>query len=167
MGSVAVIVVLVFVSPVSVQAYTAEVTPWDEEMTAKRAAEAVAQAKARHEEEERKEEERTKAANETNKPKPQEEKSQPELTLSEESEAEAEVPDCVVPSLKGDSLDRARNVLRKHHCQLGKVLKPHGHQHGALVVTGQQTPAGKRLPGGTRIGVRIGPTTTQKHRSVR
>lgn len=160
--SVAVIVALAFVSPASAQAYTAKVEPSDEEYAAKRAAEATAQAqvKVRH-----KEEEQSKAANGAN--KPQEEKGQQESMQGETSVGEVDVHSCVVPSLKGESLNKARNVLRKHHCQLGKVLKLQGHRHGALIVMGQQSPTGKRLPGGARIGVTVGATAADKRRATR
>jgi hypothetical protein len=62
---------------------------------------------------------------------------------------------CVVPSLKGDSLSRAKQVLLHANCKLGKVHKHRG-AHGTLVVTGQSPAHGKRLAQGAAIGVALG-----------
>lgn len=43
------------------------------------------------------------------------------------------VTNCVVPLVRGDSLDVARSVLGRAHCRLGKVVRPR-HYHGRLVV---------------------------------
>ena len=62
---------------------------------------------------------------------------------------------CVVPSLKGDSLGSARQVLLHAHCKLGKVSRDRG-VHGPLVVT-RQTPArGKKLRQGAAVAVTLG-----------
>jgi hypothetical protein len=68
---------------------------------------------------------------------------------------------CVVPDLKGDSLERARHALRRAHCALGKVSK--GKHHGRLVVHSQSIPAGRREPHGTRVDVTLGPTPKSAH----
>ena len=45
---------------------------------------------------------------------------------------------CVVPKLKGDSLAKAKRLLRAAHCAIGKVKQPKARKHhklGKLVVT--------------------------------
>ena len=60
---------------------------------------------------------------------------------------------CVVPRLKGRSLDGARRVLASSHCRLGRVS--HFSTRG-LVVVAQTVPAGRKMPEGTAVGVRLG-----------
>jgi hypothetical protein len=61
---------------------------------------------------------------------------------------------CVVPRLKGDSLAAARRALTKSHCGLGKVSKPRKHR-GALVVMTQSARAGRKLPNGGLVAVKL------------
>jgi hypothetical protein len=70
--------------------------------------------------------------------------------------AKTVVQHCVVPSLKGDSLSKARRALSKAHCKLGKVTTPRGSSRAALVVTHQRTAPGKKLPAGARVDVTLG-----------
>ncbi len=67
----------------------------------------------------------------------------------------ASVTVCLVPSLKGDSLAVAHTALRKAHCKLGKVTRPHRHQ-APLIVTSQSHPKGADLPGDTAIAIQLG-----------
>lgn len=85
------------------------------------------------------------------------ERAQEEAEAREKQPAKTAAEHCVVPSLKGDSLNKARHVLSKAHCKLGKVTMPHGSSGGSLVVTRQRTAAGRKLPAGTRVGVTMGP----------
>lgn len=62
---------------------------------------------------------------------------------------------CVVPRLKGESLNAARRTLGKAHCSLGKVSTPRKH-HGALVVTAQSIQAGRKLAKGAAVAVKLG-----------
>jgi hypothetical protein len=62
---------------------------------------------------------------------------------------------CVVPSLKGDSLRRARGALLRAHCRLGKVSRSRG-VHGALVVIRQSPAHGRKLSQGSPVAVTLG-----------
>jgi hypothetical protein len=67
---------------------------------------------------------------------------------------------CKVPKLRGKTLKKSRKLLKKGHCKLGKVKKPHG-VHGKraiarLVVKKQSPRAGKLRPRGTRVKVTLG-----------
>jgi len=69
--------------------------------------------------------------------------------------AERAAAQCVVPSLRGDSLGRARRTLSRAHCTLGKVKRGRlGAQR--TVVLAQTVPAGHRLTAGAAVGVRLG-----------
>lgn len=59
---------------------------------------------------------------------------------------------CEVPSLRGRSLHSARRALRLAHCRLGPV---HGERRRGAKVARQYRPAGKALPAGTEVGVRL------------
>jgi hypothetical protein len=74
----------------------------------------------------------------------------------EQEERESNARQCVVPSLKGDSLAKARSVLRKAHCRLGKVSRPGGRYQGDLVVIRQRIAHGRRLPNHTPVAVTLG-----------
>jgi hypothetical protein len=76
----------------------------------------------------------------------------------EQAERAASAPACVVPRLKGDSPVAARRALRRAHCGLGKVRRPHGH-HGRIVVVGQSAPVGTKLAAGTRVALTLGRST--------
>jgi hypothetical protein len=65
-------------------------------------------------------------------------------------------PVCVVPALKGDTLNAARRALAKVHCRLGKVNRPR-HRRGALVVTKQAPGRGKTLRGEAAVAVTLAP----------
>jgi hypothetical protein len=92
---------------------------------------------------------------------------QAELEAVERENAQAEVqkttpPRCVVPSLKGDTLTKARRALNKAHCRLGKVAQSRGRRNGKILVTHQQFPPRRQLSDGTRVGVTLGPAPTHK-----
>jgi hypothetical protein len=72
------------------------------------------------------------------------------------AEQEAAARRCVVPSLKGDSLSKARRVLGRAHCRLGAVSSPRGHARGPLIVTRQSPRAGSWPAGGARVMVTLG-----------
>jgi hypothetical protein len=64
---------------------------------------------------------------------------------------------CHVPKLKGKTLARARKLLVAAHCRLGRVTKPRarkGHKP-SLVVGRQSRTAGRKLPNGTKISLRL------------
>ncbi len=73
-----------------------------------------------------------------------------------EREAAARAARCVVPRLRGDSLIAARRALAAAHCALGAVTAPRG-RHGALVVTGQSVPRGRRLARGAKVSLTLRP----------
>jgi hypothetical protein len=72
-----------------------------------------------------------------------------------EEEAVARRPACSVPSLKGDTLKKARRELAEAHCRLGNIILQR-HHHGLLIVTAQTRRRGNKLAGGAAIGVTLG-----------
>ncbi len=65
---------------------------------------------------------------------------------------------CVVPKLKGKSLAKARSLLAKAHCALGKVTRPKvakGHKQPPLVVGSTRPAAGTKLADGAKIALRL------------
>lgn len=65
----------------------------------------------------------------------------------------ATTPTCTVPTLLGKSWKASRKALQRANCTPGPV---HGeHRRGARVVR-QYQPAGKTLPAGTAVGVKLG-----------
>jgi hypothetical protein len=155
--------------PATASAFTVETPKSSEEFNQQQAEEATRKAqeqKAAEEQkvaEERKAAEEHKAAEERSQREAaerqhQQETEQAEAQAREEAQRkakEAAASQCVVPSLKGDSLDGARSALRKAHCKLGRVTAPHG-GHGALVVTGQSLKRGTKHPGETAVRVTLG-----------
>ncbi len=59
---------------------------------------------------------------------------------------------CEVPDLHGRSLRGARRALRRAHCELGPVR---GNSHRGAKVVKQYRQAGKPLPAGTEVGVKL------------
>jgi len=80
--------------------------------------------------------------------------------LEEEEQKEAtaarEANTCVVPALRGDTLNAARHALAKARCRLGKVIRP-ANNHSPLIVTRQSPRHGKRLPRGSAVAVTLTP----------
>jgi hypothetical protein len=73
---------------------------------------------------------------------------------------------CIVPKLKGKSLAKAKSLLKKANCKLGKVTKPKRRKHhkpGKLVVKGSTPGAGKTKPAGTKVALKLGPAP-KKHK---
>ena len=68
---------------------------------------------------------------------------------------------CIVPSLKGDSLTAARTALAKAHCKLGNVSRPRGH-HKTLIVTRQSVTQGKTLAPGAPIALTLRPPSNTR-----
>jgi PKD repeat protein len=65
---------------------------------------------------------------------------------------------CKVPKLKGKSLSKAKSLLKKSHCKLGKVTKPKKRKHhklGKLVVKSSSPKAGATKPAGTKVALRL------------
>jgi hypothetical protein len=74
---------------------------------------------------------------------------------------------CVVPKLAGKSLTRARKLLTTHGCALGKVKRPRKPRHRKLrpLIVGAQSPkAGRSLPRGTKVALRLKETPV-RHRA--
>jgi hypothetical protein len=68
-------------------------------------------------------------------------------------------PTCVVPSLTGKKLGRARATLRKANCGVGKVSKPKhekGKRRGGLVVKSSNPAAGTSLAAGSKVSLNLG-----------
>ena len=64
----------------------------------------------------------------------------------------------MVPKLKGKSLAKARSLLAKAHCALGKVTRPKvakGHKQPPLVVGSTRPAAGTKLADGAKIALRL------------
>ena len=61
-------------------------------------------------------------------------------------------PRCTVPDLAGRSLRASRRQLRRSHCRLGEVRGERS--RGARVVK-QFRPAGRSLPAGTEVGIKL------------
>lgn len=80
-----------------------------------------------------------------------------ERKASEEAKrkAQGQSVSCVVPSLRGQSLNGARTALRRAHCKLGKVSTRRG-ALGALVVIQQSRTHGTRLRRGAAVAVTLG-----------
>lgn len=75
---------------------------------------------------------------------------------AEVGKAKAATQHCVVPSLRDDSLGKARRALDKAHCRLGKVTSRRGRPTDKLVVIGQRFSPGRKLPVNARVGVNMG-----------
>lgn len=63
---------------------------------------------------------------------------------------------CVIPNLKHRTLARAKTLLARAHCKLGKVDKSKRNAKVRLVVVGQRPGAKKTMAAGTRVSVRLG-----------
>ena len=64
------------------------------------------------------------------------------------------VVQCHVPKLKGKTLSKAKKVLVRAHCKLGKVSSSKTHRTHKVV--SQKPGAGKTLPAGAKIAVKLG-----------
>jgi hypothetical protein len=67
-------------------------------------------------------------------------------------------PKCVVPKLKGDSLSKAKSLLAKAHCSVGKIMKPKvkkGHKAPKLVVGSTSPGAGKKLANKAKVAIKL------------
>ncbi len=146
--------------------YTPPELPWANESGNEAAARTVAEQRAKeHEEQQAKEAAANRAAQIAALKRSVEEAQQAEAEArrvreaaarahQEQERQEAEHPACVVPALKGDTLAAARRALAEAHCRLG-VLHRAGHPHGALRVSAQGAPAGKRLAHGAHVALWI------------
>ncbi|MGH2833898.1 MAG: hypothetical protein ACRDK2_14075 [Solirubrobacteraceae bacterium] len=61
---------------------------------------------------------------------------------------------CVVPSVRGNTLSSARHALLAAHCSLGRVYAPHS-DHGSLVVSWQSHLSGSHLTRGSSVSLRL------------
>ncbi len=67
-------------------------------------------------------------------------------------------PKCVVPKLKGDSLAKAKSLLAKAHCSLGKVTKPKlkKHHKAPKLVVGSTSPrAGSKRADHAKVAIKL------------
>jgi hypothetical protein len=74
---------------------------------------------------------------------------------------------CKVPKLKGKSLSKAKSLLKKSHCKLGKVTKPKKRKHhklGKLVVKSSSPKAGATKPAGTKVALKLAPAPKKHHK---
>jgi PASTA domain-containing protein len=68
-------------------------------------------------------------------------------------------PACIVPSLDGKKLGRAKAELREAHCSVGNVLKPKhskGRRRGAVVVKSSTPSAGTTLAAASPVDLKLG-----------
>ena len=72
---------------------------------------------------------------------------------------------CVVPELRGDTLARARKMLRRAHCRLGKVTRRSG--RAKLVVAHQGVRPGRRLAKGSAVRVKLARLSRERSRTRR
>lgn len=130
--------------------YKAEIPAWFTEFTREQAAQVVKEyeEKQAREQQEKKTKEAARYAAEEAELKQAEEREAQEAAAREEAEPAA----CHVPALKGDTLTAARLALAKAHCRLGAVHRP-AHHDGALYVSAQGAPAGKRLAHNARVAL--------------
>lgn len=63
--------------------------------------------------------------------------------------------DCVVPNIVGETLARAKKLLTRAHCELGKVTAPKAGRGAKLRVRSSSPKAGTRLRGGAEVGVKL------------
>lgn len=94
----------------------------------------------------------------TSTPPPKEEIAKPGGSIESEAPLGPLVPrkkvSCTVPKLKGKALPQAKRLLTQHHCKLEKVKKTK--KHDSHKVVGQTPAAGKKLPAGTKVSIRLG-----------
>jgi PASTA domain len=67
---------------------------------------------------------------------------------------EAHPPRCHVPKLRGKTLAQARKLLSKDHCKLGRVTESRKHSKHRVVLS-QRPGAGKTLPAGAKVAVKL------------
>lgn len=142
-----IICVMVFSAPITTYAYTAKTEPSDEEYVSKRAAEAAAEAEAHN----REQASSVPAENPTAETSHQEGLETEAATGHQPTESR-----CVVPDLRGDSVNQARNALRRRHCGLGRVTRRRVSGRGVLLVMQQEPRAETGHPAGTRVTVTVG-----------
>jgi hypothetical protein len=65
-------------------------------------------------------------------------------------------PTCIVPKLKGKKLKAAKKDVRRADCKLGKVKKLKGATAKTGKVVKQSPKAGKVLPAGSKVAVKLG-----------
>jgi hypothetical protein len=73
--------------------------------------------------------------------------------------------ECVVPKLKGKSLEAAKSALKKAHCKTGAVTKPKakkGKKLGPLVVKSSKPNEGATLPENSKVDLKLGPKPKKK-----
>jgi hypothetical protein len=69
-------------------------------------------------------------------------------------------PECIVPTLVGKTLARAKSALKTAGCAVGNVTKPKarkGKKLGPLVVKSSKPGAGANLPADSKVDLRLGP----------
>jgi hypothetical protein len=69
-------------------------------------------------------------------------------------------PECIVPTLVGKTLARAKSALKTAGCAVGNVTKPRarkGKKLGPLVVKSSKPGAGANLPADSKVDLRLGP----------
>jgi hypothetical protein len=64
-------------------------------------------------------------------------------------------PRCIVPTLKGKTLAKARRALTSAHCRLAAVTRAYSRRVRRGLIVAQRPAAGKKLPNGGRVGVVI------------
>lgn len=166
-----ILILLLLAGSPAAYAYTFEPPAWVKEANSEWGTREAARQTERH----KKEEEQAKVAKERREQEERKAQEEKERQEAEKKHREAanheamtpempEVQSCIVPSLLGDSLSKARHALHSVHCQLGRISKPRRRSHGTLVITHQRPPAGVHLSSGERIAVTMGPAVTRRRR---
>ena len=62
---------------------------------------------------------------------------------------------CIVPKLRGRSLSRAKELLVRAHCRLGKLTAPHVGRRVKLVVRELEAEGHAHLPNGARVDLTL------------
>ncbi|HEY1689752.1 MAG TPA: hypothetical protein VGF95_12920 [Solirubrobacteraceae bacterium] len=83
-------------------------------------------------------------------------------------EARERARECVVPSVKGDSLAKARKSLVRAHCELGAVRRvPARRDDAPVVVVSQGVRVGQRRARDTKVAVKLGVRRPRMRRAGR
>lgn len=146
--------------PTAALAVRSELSEWAKkgaEELSREEAEASAAERRKHEEEQQQEVKQREEEQKAREAKQKSEEAEQEAReRSKEEEEAVSRPSCVVPRLRGDTLNKARVVLLHAHCRLGKVSAPPGRHRTSLIIVSQSIRYGSTRPSGELVGVTLG-----------
>lgn len=61
---------------------------------------------------------------------------------------------CIVPNVKGKKLAAAKRAIKSHHCSVGRITRVAAKHKGRVI--SQKPKAGKRLPKGSKVALKVG-----------